>query len=93
MPIPVRKADDSLIIAKRDLSQNVEPDPKKDPLRGWRHVEGARMTIAEARKAYDAGMVEMAHGRDGKFATLYAIPRKFRAERPHPRFAREQAAA
>lgn len=76
------RAPDSRIIARRSL---VSTDPH------WRPMAGASMTIAQARQAYDAGIIEMATGRDGDDATLYAIPRRNLAFRP-PWFSRRVAA-
>lgn len=45
---------------------------------GW---DNKQPEIAKARKDYDAGLIEMATGRDGEFLLLYAIPRRVRAAR------------
>lgn len=44
----------------------------------WRPAPGAPLSIAAARDAYDRGEIELATGRDGDYATLYAIPRRER---------------
>lgn len=38
--------------------------------------------IAEARRAYEAGTVELCTGRDGRYLLLYAFPRKRKEPRP-----------
>jgi hypothetical protein len=64
-----RKASDAYIIARRALN-------RADAT--WRPMAGSPWTITEARAAYDAGTIELATGRDGDDATLYAIPRRVR---------------
>jgi hypothetical protein len=76
-------ADPRYIIARRDLT--VTPPPNKN---GWVEIKGAWTTLAEARAAYDQGHVEMCQGRDGNFATQYAIPRDRRAVGRIPLFGR-----
>ena len=68
----MNRAPDSQIIARRRLDKT---DAK------WTAAPGATMTIAAARAAYDDGLIEIAQGRDGDYATLYAIPRRHKAER------------
>lgn len=68
----MKQADRHLIIAYRRLDV---PDA------GWRSVPDAAMTIRQAKDAYDRGEVELCQGRDGHFATLYAIPRLERVRR------------
>lgn len=56
-----------------------------------RHVDGdwpKNDAIQIARRKYDNGDVEMAQGRDGFHIILYAFPRKRRAKRVNPWFAR-----
>jgi len=64
-----RKAPDAYIIARRALN-------RADAT--WRPMAGSGWTNADARAAYDAGRIELATGRDGDDATLYAIPRRVR---------------
>ena len=40
---------------------------------GW---DNKNKEIAKARRDYDAGLIELATGRDGEHLLLYAIPRK-----------------
>lgn len=44
--------------------------------------------IKEARAKYDAGLIEMAQGRDGDWILLYAIPRKNPEKNRMPYFSR-----
>ena len=67
-----RKAPDAYIIARRALN-------RADAT--WRPMAFSGWTIADARAAYAAGRIELATGRDGDDATLYAIPRKIRQVR------------
>lgn len=45
----------------------------------WCEIDGAPMSIAEARAAYDAGTHTLAQGRVGGRMRLYAIPLRERA--------------
>lgn len=77
----MNRCPDSMIIARRRLDI---------PTAGWRQISPI-WTIQQARDAYDRGEVEIATGRDGDEATLYAIPRVGRIKRM-PWFSRRDAA-
>jgi len=64
-----------LPIAMQDLSGN------GDAL--WRAITAAPMTIAEARRAYDAGTHEMAQRRAGSVMQLVIIERRQRCRPRH----------
>lgn len=90
----MRQASAHLIIAQRSwLAGSTAEMPPYDP------VPGASMTIAEARRAYDLGMVEIATGRAERIdagrlyvvQSLYAIPRKVRRRVDRPTFGRGNA--
>lgn len=70
--MPIR-ASDRHIIARRPVTGR-DADH-------WRPMAGATMSVAAARDAYDAGLVEIAQGRDGDEMVLYAIPRRERIVR------------
>jgi len=84
----MKQADPRYIIARRDLTAPPPPPGKS----GWIEAKGAWTTITEARAAYDQGLVEMCQGRDGNFATQYAIPREHRAIGRVPWFGRSREA-
>lgn len=87
----MKQAPARFIIAERRWpSGSTDWMPPYDP------VPGASMTIAEARRAYDLGMVEIATGRAERIdagrlyvvQSLYAIPRRVRRTDRRPMFAR-----
>ena len=47
----------------------------------WEPIQGAPYTIADARKAYDRGEIEMVTGREGFIRTLFVVKRKVKAKR------------
>jgi hypothetical protein len=47
----------------------------------WRPVDGARLTIVEAREEYDAGEIEMAQRHCGTEMELLVLVRETRAPR------------
>lgn len=55
----------------------------------WEPIPGARMSIRDARKAYDAGKIIMVTGRTGDVRTLYVKDRKAPPKHHHPYFAKE----
>lgn len=50
---------------------------------GW---DNANPAIVKARKDYDAGLVELATGRDGANIILYSLPRKQKDHKRKPYF-------
>lgn len=90
----MKQAPARFIIAERRWpSGSTDWMPSFDP------VPGAAMTISEARRAYDLGMVEIATGRSEQvdagrlyvIQSLYAIPRKVRRRVDRPTFGRGNA--
>lgn len=69
------------IIARRLL------EPRSTEYGGWRPIDGAIMSLEEARKAYDAGTIEMMQQRGGDGFVYQCVQiRKRKAPGPYPRY-------
>ena len=87
----MKTASPDFIIAERSW-----PVGSLDELGDWIAVPDAGMTLDEARRAYDRGVIEMCQGRHEEVragrlmqvVSLYAIPRKHPRKVDRPTFGR-----